>query len=347
MKTTRRAVHMNSLNVVVAAPAFDESLPHADDETLRRIANVSSKVRVTDASAPMMAEIRGEVTEKEKLDRILAEAEVIFGLLLPRNLLSRAPKLEWIQMMSAGVDRLRETDIWQTGVTITGVSGIHASPIGEFVLGLMLMFAKGMTQSLVLKQKHEWRRYMPTLLRDKTVGIVGLGHIGSEVARLSKVFGMKVIATRRSARKSGKAKNVDALLPSSQMEEILAESDYVVLCLPLTSETRHIIGENEFRSMKPGSRIINIGRGDLIDEEALIRALDEKRIAGAGLDVTAIEPLPPDSPLWDMENVILSPHVSGGMEGYMAEATELFCDNIRRYLEGKRLRNVIGRKKGY
>jgi phosphoglycerate dehydrogenase-like enzyme len=340
---------MDSFNIVVATPAFDKSLPHADKENIRRINEVSPKIKVKDASAMMIAASRGNNSEKMRLDDILAEADVIFGsgLILPRDLLSRAPRLKWLQLMSAGADRLRDTEIWQSKVTITGVSGIHASPIGEFVLGFMFMFAKGMPLCFQMKQKRELQRYTPHLLRDKTVGVVGLGHIGSEVARLSKSFGMKVIATRRTVKKAGKAKNVDLMLPQAQMKEMLSKSDYVVLTVPLTPETRHIISETELGSMKPSTYIINVGRGGLIDEEALIRALDEKKIAGAGLDVTATEPLPKNSRLWDMDNVILSPHVSGGMEDYMGQATELFCDNIHRYLEGKKLRNVIDRKKGY
>jgi phosphoglycerate dehydrogenase-like enzyme len=340
---------MDSFTIVVVTPAFDKSLPHSDSENIHRIAEVSPKIRVMDASAMMMAEHRGDSSEKESLDNMLAEADVIFGfgLMLPRDLLSRAPRLKWLQLMSAGADRLRDTEIWQSNVTITGVSGINASAIGEFVLGFMLMFAKSIPLCFQMKQKRELQRYTPHLLHDKTVGIVGLGHIGSAVARLSKAFGMRVIATRRSARKGGKAKNVDLMLPQTQMREMLSKSDYVVLSVPLTPETRHIIGEAEFWSMKPNSYIVNVGRGGLIDEEALIRALDEKKIAGAGLDVTAIEPLPKNSRLWNMDNVILSPHVSGGMEDYMGQATELFCDNIHRYLEGKKLRNVVDKKKGY
>ena len=340
---------MDSLNVLIAIPPLDKSLPHADNENIRRITEVSPKIKVKDASALMMAGFRGDNSEKEKLDNMLAQADIIFGpgLILPEDLLSRAPKLKWLQMMSAGVDRLRDTEIWQSKVTITGVSGIHASPIGEFVLGFMLMFAKAMPRCFQMKQKREWQRYTPYLLRGKTVGVVGLGHIGSEVARLSKSFGMNVIATRRSVKQAGKTKNVDLLLPQTQMKEMLAKSDYIVLSVPLTPETSHIISEAELRSMKPSAYIINIGRGGLIDEEALIHALDEKKIAGAGLDVTAIEPLPKDSRLWGMDNVILTPHVSGGMENYMDQAAELFCDNIRRYLDGRKLRNVIDRKKGY
>jgi phosphoglycerate dehydrogenase-like enzyme len=179
------------------------------------------------------------------------------------------------------------------------------------------------------------------------VGIIGLGHIGREVARLSKAFGMRVIATRRSATKLGRARYVDRLMPSKQLQSLLAESDFIAICVPYTPETYHLIGEKELGIMKPTAYLINIARGGIIDEEALIRALDEKRIAGAGLDVTAREPLPTKSRLWDLDNVILSPHVAGGMEDYVVHATELFCENLRRYIAGKKLRNVIDRKRGY
>jgi len=338
---------MESLNVLVVTPSFDRSMPHADDEVLRRIAAVSPKIKVKDGSMLVMAEFRGDTSHKAELDALLAEAEVLFGFIPPQNITVRAPNLKWFQATSAGIDRHRDTEIWRSRVPITGVSGIHATPIGEFVLGLMLMFVKDTPRSFQMKQKREWQRYSPRTLRGKTVGIVGLGHIGGEVARLSKAFGMKVIATRRSTKKEGKARNVDLLLPQSRMKEMLGESDFVVLCVPLTPETRHIIGEAELNAMKSTAYIINIGRGNLIDEEALIRALDEKRIAGAGLDVAAVEPLPEESRLWDFDNVILSPHVSGGMEDYMLRAAELFCENLRRYMDGKKLLNLVNRKKGY
>ncbi len=196
---------MKSLNVLIVTPAFDKTLPTADKETLRQISLVSPGIKVNDASSLLIAEFRGDNSAKEKFDVLLAEAEVIYGLILPRDILARAPKLKWIQMMSAGVDRLRDTEIWRSRLTITGVSGIHATPIGEFVLQLMLMFVKGAPRSFQMKQKREWQRYRSTVLRGKTVGIVGLGHIGREVARLSQAFGMRVIATRRSSRKIGTA----------------------------------------------------------------------------------------------------------------------------------------------
>ncbi len=338
---------MKPLNVLVIAPAFDRSVTHADEEDLRRIALAGPGINVRDASELAVAEYRGDSTAKEKLDAMLAEAEVIYGLIMPQNLLARAPKLKWIQTMSAGVDRFARIDVWQSPVIITGVSGIHATPIGEFVLELMLMFAKGAPLCFQMKQKREWKRFMPSVLRGKTVGIVGLGSIGREVARLSKAFGMRVVANRRSVTRQKRARYVDMLLPAGQLNQLLAESDYVVVATPLTPETRGLIGDKELRAMKPSAYIINIARGGMIDEEALIRALDEKRIAGAGLDVVADEPLPPESRLWDFDNVLLSPHVAGGMEDYMERATEVFCENLKRYLNGKKLLNVIDKKKGY
>jgi phosphoglycerate dehydrogenase-like enzyme len=338
---------METLNVLVVSPSFDKGLPHADEELLQLIRSVNPKVKVTDASVLVMAEAQGDNSKQKELDAMLTETDVLFGFIPPRNIAARAPKLKWFQATSAGVDRHQDTEIWRSNIIITGVSGIHATPIGEFVMGLMLMFAKNTPLAFKMMRTREWSRYRSGTLRDKTVGIIGLGHIGGEVARLSKAFGMKVIATRRSAKAGSKVKNVDLLLPASQMKDLLAASDYVVLTLPLTPETRHIMSDAEFRAMKSTAYIINIGRGSLIDQDALVRALEQKLIAGAGLDVTDPEPLPKDSRLWDFDNVILSPHISGGMEDYMLRATELFCENLKRYLSGKKLLNVVDRKKGY
>lgn len=338
---------MDKLNILIATPAFNRSAPQASQECIQQIQGVSPTFTVKDVSALIAAELEGDKKAKEKLDKLLIDVDVIFGLILPPDLLSRAPRLKWVQTMSAGVDRLASHEIWRSPVMITGVSGIHATPIGEFVLGFMLMFVKGAPVFFQMKQKREWARYMPTVLRGKTVGIIGLGAIGREIARLSKAFGMRVLATRRSAKKTGRARYVDTLYPPGQLKQLIAESDFVVVATPLTLETRGLIGEEELRSMKATAYIINIGRGSIIDEEALIKALDGKWIAGAGLDVTATEPLPPDSRLWDFDNVILSPHISGGMQDYIKKATGLFCENLRHYLNGEKLRNVIDKEKGY
>ncbi len=335
---------MRSLNVLVITPSFDKQLPHAEAEILRRIRAVSPGISVKDASTLVFAEFNRDESGKEKLDALLAETEVIFGFIPPKNIIARAPKLKWMQAVSAGVDRHQGTEIWKSDVIMTGVSGIHATPIGEYVLEFMLMLAKNAPLGFKMMQTKNWQRYMVRTLRGKTVGIIGLGHIGREVARLAKAFGMRVIATRRSAKKAGRARNVDLLLPRDRLKELLKDSDYVALTLPLTPETRHIIGEAEFKAMKPTAYIINIGRGGLIDQEALIKALDAKQIAGAGLDVVTPEPLPKESRLWDFDNVILSPHVSGGMEDFMLHATELCCDILKRYLDVMKLRNVIDKK---
>ena len=327
------------VNILVTTPI--------GEEFLSQISAISPRIRVHDISRLVKADLAGDLTSVDELDAALSEAEIIYGLRLPRNLFTRAPKLKWVQVMSAGVDRFLDGGFRRSPVVLTNVSGIHATPIGEFVLEQMLMFAKNAPLCFDLKQKKQWRRYTPTVLRGKTVGIIGLGSIGQEVARLSKAFRMRVVATRRSARRTTRARNVDLMLPRQELPQLLAESDYVVITLPYTRETEGLFGETELHTMKSSAYLINIGRGRIIDEDALVRALSENWIAGAGLDVFATEPLPPESKLWDLPNVIFSPHVSGGMEDYNVHATELFCNNLKRYLEGKRLFNVVGKKRGY
>ncbi len=258
-----------------------------------------------------------------------------------------APRLAWIQLTSAGADRLLTSGFIEGGITVTTVSGLHATPIGEYVLCAMLMFAKAAPNILRAQQRHEWLRYMPTELRGKTVGVVGMGHIGEEVARLSKAFGCRVVATRRSVTTPTSDDCADELLPSSGLPRLLEQSDYVVLAVPLTPDTRHLIGDRELAMMKPDAVLVNIARGAVVDEAALVHALQEKRIAGAALDVFDPEPLSPESPLWDMENVIISPHISGGTELYNTRAVEIFADNLRRYLNGDPLLNVVDPARGY
>jgi phosphoglycerate dehydrogenase-like enzyme len=258
-----------------------------------------------------------------------------------------APNLKWIQLTSAGADRLLNSGFIEGGITVTTVSGLHATPIGEFVIASMLMWAKGAPRTLRAQLRREWVRFAPTELHGKTVGIVGAGHIGAEVGRLAKAFGCRVVATRRSAVAGETAAYADEVLPASGLHGLLEQSDYLVLSMPLTPETRGMIGEDELRAMKPSSFLVNIARGPVIVEDALIRALTEGWIAGAALDVFDKEPLPEDSPLWDMENVILTPHISGGTEIYNQRAVEIFRDNLQRYLNNQPLQNVVDPTRGY
>ncbi len=334
---------MESVNVLITGTVTGL----IGEECLRQITSISPKIKLADASDLFSAERSGDLASRKKLDILLSEAEVIYGQRLPQNVIARAPKLKWIQSMSAGVDRFLDNEFRQSSVIMTNVSGVHATPSSEFVLKLMLMFVKQAPLCFYLKQEKQWKRFTPTVVRSKTVGIVGLGSIGQEVARLAKAFGMRVVATRRSVKRVGRARYVDIVLPQEQLPQLLSESDFVVLALPLTPETNKLIGEEELRIMKASAYLINIARGGIVDEEALIRALDEHWIAGAGLDVFAAEPLPTNSRLWELPNVIFSPHVSGDMEDYNIRATEIFTENLRHYLNGEKLRNVVDKKKGY
>ena len=233
---------MELVNVLVTTPI--------DDELLRQITAVSSQIKLINASEFARAEQRGDLSHKEEFDALLADTKVIYGLRLPKNVVIRAPRLKWVQVMSAGVDRFLDNEFRRSSVIMTNVSGIHAIPISEIVLELMLMFVKKAPLCFDLKQEKQWKRFTPTVLRSKTVGVVGLGSIGREVARLAKAFGMRVVATRRSAKRVSHARYVDVLLPREQLSQLLSDSDFVVLSLPLTSGTNRLIGEDELRIMR-------------------------------------------------------------------------------------------------
>jgi phosphoglycerate dehydrogenase-like enzyme len=266
---------------------------------------------------------------------------------LPGDLLDLTPDLGWLQLTSAGAEPVLGTDIVNR-LIVTTSSGMHATPVGEYTLGMMIMLAKRWPLISRAQVEHRWvESIIPSELYGKTVGIIGLGHIGWEVGRLAKAFGMRAIGLRRSATERSTELTIDEVIPPSDLSYLLQESDYVVLTLPLTSETRKLLGETELRSMKKSAFIVNMARGAIIDEAALIRALQEGWIGGAALDVFENEPLPPDSPLWDMDNVIVSPHNAGNTEIYAARTVDLFCDNLRRYLKGDALENVVDPKRGY
>ena len=338
---------MTSVNVLVT-DTFE-------DECLEMIAAISPNIRLIDAShllqttqgigVPIAKEINPDA--KIKLDNLLADAEVIFTHRIPQDLIRRAPHLKWLQLTAAGVEIFMTEEIKASPVIITNTSGMHIVNIGEYVIALMLAFTKKLPLYFQQKQRKQWKRFPPPVLRSHVVGIVGLGHIGREVARLAKAFGMKVIANRRSSKQAERNEYVDTMFAQEQLGQLLAESDFVVLTLPLTDETRQLIGEKEIHAMKSTAFLINIARGAVVDEDALIRALEEKWIAGAGLDVYATEPLPVNSPLWKLPNVILTPHIAGSMNDFNKRATEFFLENLRQYLGGRKLRSVVNKERGY
>jgi phosphoglycerate dehydrogenase-like enzyme len=328
------------IHVVVTSPI--------DEPLVEKIRAVGNRLRVDPVAHWVVAEKKGDFSNREELNRLLQQAEVIFGWIhqFPKDLPARTGRLKWIQVMTAGVDRLPE-EILKSGIRVANASGLHGAAMGEVVLEMMLMFVKDAPACMRMKQAREWRRYRPGMLRGQTVGIIGLGAVGKEIARLCKAFGMRVIGIRRSDGAASPCPDVDRVYPREQLPELLAESDFVVLALPLTKETGGMIGEKELRGMKPTAFLINVARGAIVDEEALIRALAEKWIAGAGLDVFAREPLPPESPLYAMDNVIFSPHISGDIPDYESRAVEVFCENLRRYLAGEPFLHEVDREKGY
>jgi D-2-hydroxyacid dehydrogenase (NADP+) len=319
-----------------------------DPANLKKIGAVSDRLRIDQVSPWVVAERKGDSSQKENLDAALAEARILYGWIhhFPKNLLARTPRLQWIQTMSAGVDRLPE-EILRSGVRIVNASGLHGTPMGELALAMMLMFAKDAPACQQMKQTKTWRRYTPNLLRGRTVAVLGLGVVGREIARLAKAFGMRVVGMRRGTGAADTPPGVDRLYGREQLPELLAESDFVVLALPLTRETRGLIGEKALQAMKPSACLINVARGAITDEGALIRALEEKWIAGAGLDVFVQEPLPPESRFYELPNVIFSPHISGEMPDYEAQATDVFCENLRRHLAGEPFLHEVDPEKGY
>lgn len=334
---------INTINVLV--------VNKLDDESLRKISAISPKIRVMTSSPFWEA---SDTTVGKKLDcmdaefnKLLSQTEIIFGYRPPINVIERAPNLKWIQTMLAGVDHFLDQDMVKSRITITNAKGIHRIQITEVVFEKMLMFVKMAPMYFQYQQEKKWERHVLARLQGKTLGIIGLGNIGRQIAHVGKAFGMRVVAIRRTTKKISKARNVDILYPRAQLEQLLTESDFVVMVLPSTPETDKMIGAKELRQMKPSAYLINVGRGNTVVEEDLIRALEEKWIAGAGLDAFTVEPLPQSSKLWDFPNVIITPHVAGPIENYFQRATDLFCKNLKLYAEGQKLFNVVDKKHGY
>jgi phosphoglycerate dehydrogenase-like enzyme len=279
---------------------------------------------------------------------------------------AEAPHLKWIQLHYAGVDGVVNRPIaQQEHIHITSASGIHATPIAEYCIGMMLAFSLQLPKMLRLQAQSKWADrphevFRPVGLRGQTLGIVGYGSIGRELARIADAMGMTILATKNNLLKPQEEldyieegtgdPNADIpqrLYPPEALGAMVAECDYVVVTVPLTEKTRHMVNADILAQMKPTSVIINIGRGATIDEQALIHALNRGIIAGAALDVFEQEPLPADSPLWQMSNVIISPHVSGNNTRYAERAARVFEENLRRYINHQPLLNQYDRKRGY
>jgi phosphoglycerate dehydrogenase-like enzyme len=282
--------------------------------------------------------------DEQAIRQAMPHAEVIWGSRYFPEVLPQANKLQLIQVSSAGVERLLVPELIAHPTALANARGIHGATIAEHVFLLMLALSRDLPGMFRSAERREWIRPTPTLLEGQTLGIVGYGSIGQAIARRAKAFGMRVLATRRRAQPDQWA---DQVWDDSHLPDLLAESDYVVLATPLTPETRHLISARELKMMKNTALLINIARGQVVDEPALIDCLQSGGIRGAGLDVFEQEPLPAASPLWSMENVIVTPHMAGNMPDYDDRAFTVFLENLRRLLSGEPLINLVNKQAGY
>ncbi|MFH1031347.1 MAG: D-2-hydroxyacid dehydrogenase [Chloroflexota bacterium] len=332
------------INLVIIRPVHQTAGDWGilQEKYLNQITSVSPRINVQDASVIADAVQKGEAGAEKKLDELLSQAEILWAMRPPKDLIARAPKLKWIQSPLSGVDFFATPQIINSPVKITNSAGIHNVQVGEVAFFHMINLAKNAPRVFRQIQDKRFEAFIPVILESKTVGILGLGAIGKYIAKLCKGFGMKVIGVR--ARASVRPRYVDAVFPPEKLLEVLPQCDFVVNAMPLLASTNKIIGERELWAMKPTAFFINIGRGGTVDQDALIRALKENRIAGAGLDALTPEPLPPDSRLWELPNVIITAHIGGRREDYDRLATDLFCKNLKRYVSGKKLINLIDKK---
>jgi phosphoglycerate dehydrogenase-like enzyme len=319
---------------------------------LDRLRRVSPQLRVRQAD-PALADY--------------ADTDVLYASAPPRDL-SRAPKLKWVQLHMAGVDAFHDHPLYRdSALPLTTTSGVHAAAVAEYAITVLLALAHRVPRMVEWQRRdgwppdaQRWPLFVPIEVRGATLGVIGYGSIGRELARLAKpAFAMTVLACKRDpSRRADPGYRLpgtgdpEGLLPDEWLgpdglPDLLARSDVVVMSAPLTRETRQLIGARELAMMKPSALLVNVGRGATVDEAALAKALAERRIAGAAVDVFAQEPPPAGHPLYAVDNVIVSPHVSGFIPSYDDKCTDLFAENLRRWLDSAPLVNVVDRTKGY
>lgn len=304
----------------------------------------------------MLAELPDAVNiivsdDLDKLKASAPDADVLlnggFHSELFRAVFPLATKLQWVHNLSAGVEGILSPEVVASPVPLTNGRGVFRSILAEFVIGAVLYFAKDLRRMIRNQEAGRWAPFDVTEVKGQTMAIVGYGEIGQGCARLAHAIGMKVTALRRRATLSQSDPNLEAVYTHDRLHEMLSACDYLVVAAPNTPETRGMIGEAEIKALKPEAVIINIGRGPVIVESALIRALAEERIKGAALDVFDIEPLPEDHPLYRLPNVLLSPHCADHTPGWIDRAMQKFIDNFGRFYHGKPLENVVDKRAGY
>lgn len=313
-------------------------------------------IKETDVKDTQIARIRAILPDarlvftegKEEIEQILDEIEIAVGH-FPHDFITRAPRLRWFQQWGAGTDWLmRYPKVVEHDFILTNASGVHSIPISEHILSFLFAFARQLPAAFRAQARHEWERDNSTPifeLAGKQMLLVGVGAIGRRTAHIAHTLGMQVTGVRRNP--ENKVPGIDRMIGPESLEQTLPDADFVVLTMPLTAETHRLFNRQMFKKMKPTSYFINIGRGGTVDEAALVETLQTGEIAGAGLDVFVEEPLPPNSPLWDLPNVIITGHYSGDTPFYDERAMEIFIDNLERFATQKPMRNVVDKKRGY
>ncbi len=287
--------------------------------------------------------------EEEEFLAMLGEAEVLYDF--PRghvrDLTEVAPNLRWVQASMAGAGEVaKKAGLLETDVVVTTASGVYSVTLAEFVVMALLQHAKNLDRLRRDKAEKIWRQTHTDTLEDKTLCIVGMGNIGRAIAERIRPFGTRVVGVKRSVRENDPAwRHADELYATDRLHDALGEADYVAATLPGTPETRHLVDAGAIGAMKLGTYFVNVGRGTVVDERALVEALKSGHLSGAALDVFEVEPLPEESPLWELENVIISPHATDMVPVLINERqTDLFCENLRRYLAGEPLTNVLDKR---
>jgi phosphoglycerate dehydrogenase-like enzyme len=284
------------------------------------------------------------VSTEAALERHIGDAEILLAWRFPLHVLARARRLRWLQLTSAGADHVLGAGAHLRGVVVTNARGIHAGLMADYVMGVLVMLQWNFPRLWRNQQTRTWRHQFTEPLAGKTLGVVGLGAIGGEIARRGAAFGMDVVGLKRAPHP---VEGVRRVFGPDGLGEMLPLCDFAVLVVPATPATRGMLGERELGRLRPTAYLVNVARGSVVDEEALVRALREGRLAGAALDVFETEPLPAASPLWEMEQVIVTPHIAGEPGEYASRVMEVFGENLARWLDGRPLRNVVDLARGY
>ena len=288
----------------------------------------------------------------DRLDAELPDADIFVGYSIRAHQLAWARKLKWIHSTAAGVAQLTYPALRDSGILVTNASGVHSVPIPEHVIGMLLALARRFPDALRQQQQRHWAQQeiwdskpRPGELHGATLLLIGLGAVGKEIAKRAQAFGMRIEAVTRSG--GGDASLASKIYPATELDTALAQADYAVVAAPETPATHQLLGPRQFAAMKPSAYLINVARGSLIDESALASALERRKIAGAAIDVAAEEPLPPESTLWRLDNILITPHLAAASEHLWQRQTDLLLRNLERWFRGEELINRVDFARGY